>query len=186
MADKRKRKSRGLTASPPSPKPAGARQASVKQAQTEQHWVERYQARGEARNAEVRATMEPLEPGEHPWPLTLAVVLALIFSLGTLALMLAGVKVDGQKPANSWIFYVVVMLVCAIGMWKHWFQAVLAFLCLLALAMVVFALKLTEASNILGIVYPVAFLGIFGFLFWKLVRVLGRLQMPERPQRASR
>jgi hypothetical protein len=75
------------------------------------------------------------------------------------------------------------MLVCAIGMWRLWYQAVLAFMVLLAIIVILFSLFLVEASNLLGIIVPPVFIVGGGFLFWKLVRVLGRLQMPQRPGR---
>ena len=48
---------------------------------------------------------------------------------------------------------------------------------------VLFALFLLEASNVLGVVVAVGVLGAGGYLFWKMVGVLSRMQMPERPTR---
>jgi hypothetical protein len=40
---------------------------------------------------------------------------------------------------------------------------------------------LLKASNLLGFLIPPVFIVGGGFLFWKLVRVLSRMQMPRRP-----
>ena len=39
-------------------------------------------SRSEARNAAVRATLTPLEPGERPWSLKIATVLAVLIGAG--------------------------------------------------------------------------------------------------------
>ena len=46
-----------------------------------------------------------------------------------------------------------------------------------------FTLFLIEASNLLGVSVALAIIVASGYLFWKLVRVLSRLQMPRRPSR---
>jgi hypothetical protein len=146
-------------------------------------WVDRYSERAERKNAEARAQLVPLAGDEQPWALRIAIGLALIFSLGTLVLMIAGVKVGHRPPSTSWILYVIVMFACAVGMWRHWFQAVLAFMCLLAIAIIILCALLVRFSNLLGLLVPLVLILGGGTLFWKLVRVLARLQMPERPRR---
>ncbi len=59
--------------------------------------------------------------------------------------------------------------------------AVLLFMALLAVIVVLFSLFLIEASNLLGVLVPLLFIGGGGYLFWKLVRVLGRIQAPAPP-----
>ena len=73
------------------------------------------------------------------------------------------------------------MIACAIGMWRLWYGAVLGFMALLAIIATIFALLLIEASNLLGVVVGVAVICGAGYLFFKLVRVLSRIQMPRRP-----
>ncbi len=159
-------------------------QAARVQAQ-EQHWIERYSARAEIKNAEARAKLIPLAPNEHPRALQISIALAMIFSLGTLALMIAGVRVDHKPPATSWILYVIVMFACGVGMWRHWYQAVLAFMCLLGIAVVILCALVVRFSNLLGLLIPLVLIVAGGVLFWKLVGVLARLQMPERPTRSA-
>jgi cation transport ATPase len=150
----------------------------------EQHWIERYSERAEIRNAEAREKLVPLPRNEQPWALRISVALAMIFSLGTLALWVGGVKIDNHPPATSWFLYVVVMFTCGVGMWRHWYQAVLAFMCLLGIALIILCALVVRFSNLLGLLVPLVLIVSGGALFWKLVRVLARLQMPERRTRS--
>jgi hypothetical protein len=60
---------------------------------------------------------------------------------------------------------------------------VLGFMVLLAIIVILFSLFLIEASNLLGVLVPPIFIIGGGYLFWKLVRVLSRLQLPAPPGR---
>jgi hypothetical protein len=60
---------------------------------------------------------------------------------------------------------------------------VLGFMALLAIVATLFSLLLIEASNVLGVVVAVVVVGGAGYLFFKLVRVLSRIQMPRYPGR---
>jgi hypothetical protein len=71
-------------------------------------------------------------------------------------------------------------------MWRRSGTAVLLFMALLVIIVVLFSLFLIEASNALGVVVPLVFIGGGGYLFWKLVRVLGRIQAPARQYTTSR
>lgn len=146
--------------------------------------VAAYRARSEERNAAARAALTPLAPGERPWPLVAAVVLTTLAGLGNLIAYLAGAKIGGQHPAPGGIvIFTALMLACAVGMWRLWYPAVLAFMVLLAIIVIMFSLFLIEASNLLGVLVPPIFIAGGGYLFWKLVRVLGRLQLPTPPGR---
>jgi len=101
-----------------------------------------------------------------------------------LILFIVGVKlkVAGTRPqAFSVIVFAVLMFVCAGGMWRMKYWAVLGFQALLAIVILTFALVLIRASSVLGAVISLVVVGAGGFLFWKLVRVLSRLQMPKYP-----
>ena len=74
-------------------------------------------------------------------------------------------------------------MACAAGMWRLWYGAVLGFMALLAIVATLFSLLLIEASNVLGVVVAVVVVGGAGYLFFKLVRVLSRIQMPRYPGR---
>jgi uncharacterized membrane-anchored protein len=68
-------------------------------------------------------------------------------------------------------------------MWRLWYGAVLGFMALLAIIATIFALLLIEASNVLGLLVALAVIAVAGYLFFKLVRVLSRIQLPRYPGR---
>jgi hypothetical protein len=141
---------------------------------------------GEERDAAVRAGLTPLAPGERPGAIAIGAILAVLSGGGQLALFVFGVKlhVAGTKAAaGSTIVFGVMMLICAIGMWKLRYWAVLGFMAILGITVMYFALALIKASSILGLVIGIAGVGIGGWLFYKLVRALSRIQMPEYPGR---
>ena len=78
------------------------------------------------------------------------------------------------------ILFSVLMLVCAVGMWQLRYWAVLGFQAILAFVVLFFSLALIRASNVAGVIIAVLVVGGGGYLFYKLVRVLSRLQMPRR------
>ena len=76
------------------------------------------------------------------------------------------------------IVFSVLMVICGLGMWRMRYWAVLGFQAMLAIVILIFALLLIRASNLLGFLVPVVIIGGGGLLFFKLVRVLSRMQMP--------
>jgi hypothetical protein len=72
----------------------------------------------------------------------------------------------------------VIMLVCAIGMWQRRYWALLGFEALLAIVILAFCFVLLTAVDVLRGVIALVVIGGGGLLFFKLVRVLSRLQMP--------
>jgi hypothetical protein len=72
------------------------------------------------------------------------------------------------------------MLAAAWGMWNLKYWAVLGFQALLAVTIIIAALSLAVASNLAAVALCLAIVVPGSWLFWKLVRVLARLQMPER------
>jgi hypothetical protein len=142
--------------------------------------------RSEARDAAVRAKLKPLAPGERPWPITVGAILAALSGGLQLALYVFGVKLSvagTHAKAGSTILFGVLMFVCAIGMWLRKYWAVLGFMAILGITVSFFALALIKASSLLGFVIAIAGVLIGGGLFYKLVRVLSRIQMPEYPGR---
>ncbi len=141
-------------------------------------------SRSERRDAAVRATLTPIRPGERPWVITVGAILAALNGLVQLILFLSGVKlkVAGTRPAAfSVIAFAVLMFVCAAGMWRMRYWAVLGFQALLAIVILTFGLVLVRANSAVGAVISLAVVLIGGFLFYKMVRVLSRLQMPKYP-----
>jgi hypothetical protein len=137
-------------------------------------------ARAAERDEAVRATLTPLAPGEHPPALKVAIGLALALALANVVAFAAGADVPGQGSNAGGLAFVAVMLLAAWGMWRHSYWAVLGFAALMALITVVFSLLLLIASNVLAVVVCLAFAVSAGVLFWKLIRVMARLQAPQR------
>jgi hypothetical protein len=137
-------------------------------------------ARGAERDAAIRATLEPLAPGEHPPALKAAIAVALLLALSNVVAFALGADVPGSSSRPGGLLFVAVMLLAAWGMWRQRYWAVLGFATLMALIAVVFALLLLVASNLLAVVLCVAFAVSAGWLFWKLIRVMARLQAPQR------
>jgi hypothetical protein len=116
--------------------------------------------------------------------ITIGALLAALNGGVQLILFAAGVKfkVGGTRPdAFSVVLFAVLMFVCAGGMWLMRYWAVLGFQALLAIIILTFALLLIRANNVLGVAISLAVVGGGGFLFFKMVRVLSRIQMPKYP-----
>ena len=138
------------------------------------------ESRSEARNAEIRATLRPYAPGERPRVVLACTGIAAALALANLISWLAGLKISGHHPAATGILiFSGVLLACAGGLWQMRTGAVLGFMCLMAIIAILFTLFLIEASNLLGVVVALAVILVSGYLFFKLVRVLSRLQMPR-------
>ncbi|HYV15770.1 MAG TPA: hypothetical protein VE972_07095 [Conexibacter sp.] len=153
---------RGQRAAPP-PQPPGSKPPS----------------RTELRNAEARAQLQPLAPGERPGPVTVAAIAAAVLGVLNVTLYLAGVRVRHTTFAGT-VLLGVVLLMAAVGMWRVRYWAVLGFQTLLAVTCVIASLSLFLASNVTGAVRAVLVIGSSGTLFWKLVGAMARIQMPER------
>jgi len=65
-------------------------------------------------------------------------------------------------------------------MWKARYWAVLGFQALLAFLVIVASLALMVASNVWAVLQCLAVVGFGGWLFWKLIRAMARIQLPER------
>jgi hypothetical protein len=134
------------------------------------------------RDAEAREALRPLAPGERPLPVTVAAVVAALIGLSNLVMLAAHVEVNGKRPsAFGTLLFCAIMLAAAWGLWRVRYWAVLGFQALLALVVLVFTLFLLRASNLLAVVLCVAVIGLGGYLFYKLIRAMARIQMPERP-----
>jgi hypothetical protein len=144
----------------------------------------RTMSRSEERDAAVRAGLKPLEPGERPWAVKIGALIALLIGAGDLVDVIVGGQFTvGRTHAGvgGVVLFSVMMLVCAVGMWKMRYWAVLGFQAILAIVILIFSLYLIRASNLLGFVVAIAIVGGGGWLFYKLVRALSRIQMPKYP-----
>ena len=132
------------------------------------------------KDALARAQLEPLAEGERPTAVTIAAIVALTLALANAAFFAAGVEIDGNDPQAGTLLFCVVMLTAAWGMWRARYWAVLGMQALLAVAVILFAMLLLVASNVLAVVISVLVIAGAGTLFWFLVKALARIQMPER------
>jgi hypothetical protein len=135
---------------------------------------------GERRKAQARAALQPLAPHERPAPLRVAVAVAAALALGV------GVSVatvhnlsrhGGSLPGG--LFLAGVLLMLAWGMHRKRYWAVLGFEALLAFQIIVTSLALVVAETLLAAGLCALSVGLAGWLFWKLVRVMGRIQADE-------
>ncbi|HWI23092.1 MAG TPA: hypothetical protein VNT22_10815 [Baekduia sp.] len=136
--------------------------------------------RGEARNELIRADIKPLARGERPGAVIVAVIVATVLCLANLGAYLAGVEVDGQRPEFTPIAtFCAVMAIAAVGMWCKNYWAVLGFQALLTLIVIVFSLFALRANDLWGVLACLAIMLAAGTLFWKLVRAMARMQVPD-------
>jgi hypothetical protein len=115
-----------------------------------------------------------------------AALLAFLSGGVQLVLFLLGTKLSvagTHAKAGSTIVFAGLMFICGAGVWLLQYWAVLGFMVILGITIVGFSLALIKASSILGLLIALAGVGVCGFLFYKLVRVLSRLQMPKYPGR---
>jgi hypothetical protein len=137
-------------------------------------------SRSEARNAAVRAQLRPFAEDERPAALLVAVAVAALLGVGNLIAFAAGMEVRGQKPdAFGVVLISALLLVAAAGMWRKRYWAVLGFEALLGVTVVWASLSLLVAGNLAAVAVCLAIIGLGGWLFWKLVRVMSRIQVPR-------
>jgi hypothetical protein len=137
-------------------------------------------SRSQRRDQLAREALSPLAPGERPPALLAAVALAALLGGGNAVAYAAGAHIAGKHPSPGVLAFSGLMAVLAAGMWRRRYIAVLAFEALLAFAVLLFSLLLVEAANLEGVLVSVVVIAGGGWLFWKLVRVMGRLAAPRQ------
>jgi hypothetical protein len=181
---KRKRRTTEDSALPVEAEAVAAEQSNGDQPGTES-FEERMSRRYEERNAEARAKLEPLEPGERPRAVTVgaivSAVLAVIFTVSAV-LAIAGVDAGDRdiKPLPI-VTFAVVFWVMAVGMWRARYWAVLGFQTLLLLMMLASAFGLVVVNSVLQAVGTTLLLLGSGALFYFMIRAMARIQMPSSP-----
>lgn len=134
-------------------------------------------SRGQLRDELARAELTPLGEDERPLALRIAIAVALVLALGVLvgATSIRDLSRHGGSVPGA-IFLALVLISLALGMYRRRYWAVLGFQALLAFQVLVTSLALVVASTIQAAVLCLASIGLGGLLFWKLVRVMGRIQ----------
>jgi hypothetical protein len=132
------------------------------------------------RGRKARAPLEPLQPlgeGERPLPLLIAAGVCAVLAV---AVLVGGLTVHdlshhgGSLPGA--IFLAAVLALLALGMYRRRYLAVLGFQALLTFQILATSLALVIASSLLTAALCLLGIGLAGWLFWKLVRVMGRIQ----------
>ena len=141
----------------------------------------------ERRDAQLRESLVPLAPGERPPALIaaimVAVAVAVAVAIGTATIRDLS-RHGGSIPGG--IFLSCVLLALAAGMFRQRYWAVVGFEALLVFQMLVSTLTLVLASSVYTALASVATLALGGWLFWKLIRVMGRIQAGQIDRGAER
>ena len=132
------------------------------------------------RDERARAGLIPLAEGEHPTALLIAIAVAAILSIGVIvgALSVHDLSRHGGSLPGA-LFLAGLLALLAGGMYRGRYWAVLGFEALLAFQILVTSLALIVAETILAALICAVAIGLAGWLFWKLVRVMGRIQAGE-------
>jgi hypothetical protein len=130
-----------------------------------------------------RARLTPL--GERERPPALLAAIAVCGALAAAVLAGALTVHDLARHGGSLPGAVTIALVLgalALGMHRRRYWAVLGFEALLAFQVLVTALALVVASTVLAALGCLLAIVLGGLLFWKLIRVMGRIQAGDRGQ----
>jgi hypothetical protein len=138
-------------------------------------------AKQRAREEEIRRKLRPLAPDERPLALKIAAVVAAVLAVGNILALLAGLEVNGERPVVGALIFAALMGAAAVGLWQKRYWAVLGFEALLGISLVYASLSLLFAGNLAAVALCLGVLATAGPLFWFLIRVMTRIQMPPRP-----
>jgi hypothetical protein len=133
------------------------------------------------RSGQTAVALEPLREHERPPALLAAVAVAVVVAVGVcvgVATIHDLSRHGGSLPGG--LFIAAVFAALAWGMYRRRYWAVLSFQALLAFQIIVTSLALVVAETWLAAGLCTLSVGLAGWLFWKLVRVMGRIQAGER------
>jgi hypothetical protein len=130
---------------------------------------------------EARAAMAPLGADERPASLLVAVVVCVLLAVGVIvgALTVHDLSRHGGSVPGG-IFLAAIFALLGQGIYRRRYWAVLGFEAVLAFQLIVTSLALVVASTLAAAALCVVSIGLGGWLFWKLIRVMGRIQAGER------
>jgi hypothetical protein len=138
--------------------------------------LEKGYSRSRAKTEAIQAGLQPLGADERPLGIKLAVALALVIAAANLIGAAAGA--GGESPAAGVVF-AGLMIALASGLWRRIYLVILLFQALLAVSIIVSALSLAFAGNLAGVVLALGIILACSPVFWLLVRVMARLQVPR-------
>jgi len=111
---------------------------------------------------------------------TAAAILALVMAVANVVAALAGADVADGGRIPFTIVSTAVLVMAGIGMLRVRYWAVLGFQAVLAFQIITLALALVRVERWwVGALVALVALAL-GYLFWKLVRAMARIQLPER------
>ncbi len=132
-----------------------------------------------SRAERARAELQPMRPDERPPVIYIASAIAVLLGLANLGLGIGtGADVVELAPA---IVLLGLMGVAAYGTFNLRYWGVLTMQAVLGISIVFMALFLIAPQPLTTMLVFVALIGLFGWIFWKLVKVMARIQMPNRP-----
>jgi hypothetical protein len=148
-------------------------------------------ARTEARNREAREQLEPLAPGERPTVVTVGAVISAVIAISVVAGWIAGIEVTtfddfGNRTGEERPSVVAALVpaglmgLMAWGMWRARYWAVLGFQALLVILIVSTVLGLVAATAVTQVIGNTLILVVAGTLFYRMIKAMARIQMPER------
>jgi len=152
------------------------------------------EAATEALNQAAREELEPLEEGERPTVVTVAALLSGALAITVVVAYALGTEVTsiddlgnetGSAEASivSIIPSVAILSVMAYGLWRARYWAVLGFQTLMVLLILVATLSLLAATSGAQVVRYGGLLVIASVFFYRMVKAMARIQMPERKAR---
>jgi hypothetical protein len=141
-------------------------------------------ARNRARDQAIRQALRPLAPGERTPALIVASVVSVLLAIGVVvgALTTSDLRDKGGSLPFG-IFLGLVFLAVGWGMWNGRYWAVLSFEAFLWFEVIVVTIALIVASTWSAFVLCVAVIALSGWLAWKLIRVMARIQAYDRRRR---
>jgi hypothetical protein len=148
---------------------------------------ERGERAGGTRDEQARGALAPLGANERPAPLLVAVVVCALLAVGVIVGVLTVHDLSrhgGSVPGG--VFLAAIFALLAQGIYRRRYWAVLGFEAVLAFQLVITSLAVVVASSLLAAALCVVSIGLGGWLFWKLIRVMGRIQAGERERGAGR
>lgn len=143
-------------------------------------------ARSRAKDEAVRQSLEPLPEGERPGAVTVAAVVAVVMAIVNVVAAVAGEQL-GSNATGFTVIATALLVACAGGMWfgaRYW--AVLGFMMILVFQILSLSFAIIRVRHWWAALIILVVLGLLGWMFWKLIRSLARIQMPERPQARPR
>lgn len=142
-------------------------------------------AKAEQKNAATRAALEPLEPGDRPGVVLAAVVWLALIAAG---MVYTAITADGDNAGSTRlgnVAMIVLIVVAAVGTWRLKYWAILGTQTILALSIVIGFVALVTLTKAWLIPLAVAQPLISAVLFFRMVKVMARVQKAELIRRGE-